>query len=408
MQKVLIVCSILTLALSAGAAELTIAPQMVIPAAASSSGLHGSYWKTEVVVFNPTDRSLHLTAEVVPSLNEVAPPALPLGSPVGQGGTLMVPDLLGAVFPGVEFGAVVLTGRDPDGNPAPFAAVSRTWAAGEQLNFGQGMPAVPWSGPGTLRPTSSVVTGLEQSQFFRSNLGLVNLTHDRELEFVIEFLDGEGRVTGEVDLALPPWSTRHLTNVLGMADLSGAGHDARVRLRDEEASEGVDYLVYASKVDQATNDPTTLEVRSAVPGEVVGPGPERAGFADFRRHRLVVPGLAHHADARSALILGNPGDDRLVVEVSILGPGGHVLAGFEQVLAPGATVREDDVLANLGLHGDAMTAEIRILASDSGTDGDGEPARLEVHGIRVDPVSQDVTVLPAFRVGVARGAGLWR
>ena len=118
MKQVAVALVSLSLVGAVGASPV-MAPRQVIPAAASAPGADGSFWSTELVVFNPSAHAATVTVTLLPTLPEGAvgtPVSVTLDIAVGPRQTATVPDLLGTLFPGHPTGAVVVTGRTDSGD----------------------------------------------------------------------------------------------------------------------------------------------------------------------------------------------------------------------------------------------------------------------------------------------------
>ncbi|MCU0305675.1 MAG: hypothetical protein MUC56_16620 [Thermoanaerobaculales bacterium] len=282
------------------AAEPEHSHRHVVPAVAHTEGVGGSFWQTDLVLANPSDRTALVRLVLLPSGFEGAGGAAPVAelvSPLGPMQTVVVPDVVAAHFPDARTGALVVEARDPAGEPVAIVAGSRTWSpAGGGGGYGQGIPAVAWGRDGALAADDLVVLDLESSADFRSNLGLVNPTDSLEETFLIEILDATGAVAGRRYTRLGPQAHVQHNDLLGELGLEGSGYTARVRLtRWEEiggeagsASEPPDFVVYGSKVDRRSNDPTYLAGAPMTP---------QSGLP---KHR-VIPAAAHTegADASS-------------------------------------------------------------------------------------------------------------
>jgi hypothetical protein len=135
----------------------------------------------------------------------------------------------------------------------PLMAGSRTYNIGADGTFGQYLDGVP---VGLLADDGATVwlPQLLQNTSFRSNIGLLNTASVRA-SVRIRLFDGDGVELAEAVRSLAPHQRRQLQepfrNIAGRTDLDDAYATVTV-----ESGEGV--LAYASVVDNATNDPTTV------------------------------------------------------------------------------------------------------------------------------------------------------
>ena len=257
----------LTLA-AAGWAAPASSPRLLIPAAASTDGLAGSHWRTDLVVHNPSAVPAEVVLELIPSgfAGGLADPqSATLPELLGPMETVIVEDVLGTYFPDHATGALVVTGYNPS-QEVELAAASRTWTpAPDGIGTrGQGIGGIPWRG-GDLMDTEKVLVGLESSDAFRTNLGLVNPTSEYIETFQVEILDSTGATAGIVWYTLQPRAHFQRNDILRSLGLTGSGYTAKVSLAAwqeiaPKAADGppppqVDFAAYASRVDNSSNDP---------------------------------------------------------------------------------------------------------------------------------------------------------
>jgi hypothetical protein len=358
MKQVLVACSVAVVVLSAAApcpARSAPSFRQLVPAAASSEGAAGSYWRTDVTIHNPTDRPARILLELIPTGHEGGlsdPRAVELSGQLDPDQTVIIEDVLATHFPGAALGAVVVIARGLEGEPLEVIVTSRTWTpAGDgQGSYGQGIPAVPWSDDGGLVEEERVLVGLEESESFRTNLGLVNPTWTLEQTFSVEIFDGIGQSLGRVAYTLAPRAHIQRNGVLAELGLSGDGYSALVRLDSwQDITPGdpsrdpapPDWVVYGSRVDRRTNDPSYLQNQS---------GEHAFGISRMR----VVPAAASVAGSagsywRSDLTVFNPSPtDAMILYVDLIPSGsggdGGAPPSFFSVLRSHATQTIADVM----------------------------------------------------------------
>jgi hypothetical protein len=253
----------------------------VVAAAAHAPGDAGSSWRTDLTVFNPSPAEAIglLEIDFLPS-NGAGGAADPvwviLDEPLGPLQTLTVEDVLGAHFPGEPVGALVVHGFDYTFEDLPVVATSRTWtpAASGEGSFGQGIPGVPRGDYGMAQ----VLAGIEASEAFRTNLGLVNLSLNLRETLRIDVYGPDGALAATDTRTLEPWAHLQVGGFLGALGLSGAGYTAVVTVASTEnlylnpsESWQPSFLAYASRVDMRTNDPTYLAAGQVEREDETGP-----------------------------------------------------------------------------------------------------------------------------------------
>ena len=212
------VCALLVAA-PAGAQE--IAHSQFFPILARTAGVGGTQWVTDLTVHNLTDSELvvgtqFLEADVANIFN----PSFPDRFTLAPRETRLIPDVLNVLY-GYETaitGAMLLTvdpslvGSNPEGSE--ILATTRTYNVGDPAGtFGQTVPAL--SKTINAAATTSVVTGVVNSQRFRSNLGIMNMSLLAELRVNYRVLDAAGDVVAEGQRTLQPasvsqWSLQRL------------------------------------------------------------------------------------------------------------------------------------------------------------------------------------------------------
>ncbi len=273
MQRLISVLAILVCATAAWPAPQQ-APRLLIPAAASTPGLAGSHWRTDLVIHNPSRAAAEIVIELIPTGltgGLVDPEWIILPESLEPGRTIVIEDVIGSHFPDHATGALVVVGRHTTEGPVPLVASSRTWTPESEGigTLGQGINGLPWVG-GDLMDDERSLPNLESSDAFRTNLGIVNPTWIYEQTFSVEIFDAAGESAGVLYYGLQPRAHIQVNNILARLGLSGAGYSAVVKrigwsditpggIPDPTSPPQVDFATYASKVDNRTNDPSYIE-----------------------------------------------------------------------------------------------------------------------------------------------------
>ncbi len=364
--------------------------RQIIPAVAHTQGVGGSEWRTDLVIFNPSDRAAFVSVNMLPSGREGGSgiPWFDLTTPLEPMQTLSLWDVVG-LLPQFATGALVVEARDADEQPVPIVVDSRTWnpASGSIGSYGQGIPAVAWSQDGLLAGEERRVLDLESSDDFRTNLGIVNPTGSIEETFLVKILDAAGAEVGSVYYRLGPGAHIQRNDILRELGLEGSGYTAVVRRTRWEdvgggtASEPPDFVVYGSKVDQRSNDPTYLEsqtetTQSGLPRHRVVPAAANTAGNDGSLWRTDVSVHSASEGGVAALVVelvptggtgipgGNP--ERLVTSIR----GGETKSLTDII---GASFPEHEVAALVvrGLAGGAGSTDLRVVSRTWTPTGDG-------------------------------------
>ena len=271
--------ALLVTASVAPGATIAPSPRQVVAATAHTPGVAGTLWRTELVLHNPGPARATLTVRLIPARGVAAPPEVTLPAPLEPLATLVLDDVVGELFPGASGGAIVVNAVDEHGDGTPIVATSRTYTtvAGSSRTYGQGFAAVAWPEDGALSDSERILTDVEVSDAFRTNLGVVNLATSTEAVFQVDLLAPNGTVTATDWLTVPPATWLQTGSFLAELGASGAQLTVVVRPVAWTPADAAcpDFVVYGSKVDNVSGDPTTLEAAD----EIVAWG--------LARHRLL-------------------------------------------------------------------------------------------------------------------------
>jgi CubicO group peptidase (beta-lactamase class C family) len=216
-----------------------------IAAAAHSSGVHGSVWRTDLCLLNRSGESS--AAQITFHRDNGDTGSLSIN--VSDGQQIVVGDVV-AQLGMTGSGAIEI---DSDG---PLLTSSRTFNAGADGTFGLFLDGVPIEN--TVGSGHSVwLPQLRQNQAFRTNIGLVN-SGDIEARVRIFLYDASG-----VELTRR-WRTLDAGGWMQLQEPFSrlAGHtdiDAGSAMVEIESGHGL--IAYASVIDNATNDGTAITMK---------------------------------------------------------------------------------------------------------------------------------------------------
>jgi hypothetical protein len=231
-----------------GVVRASLRQKLIVPAVGRLAGGFGSFWRTDLIVRNPTSDRMTVLARFVPGSTAESSASQPVERRIelGPSEIWLYPDVLGAIFDLARgSGALILV---PDGDAA-ITATSRTYTDSPQGTYGMGIGAVDFfAAAGARFPLS--FSGALQGTDFRTNLVVVD-TSGRGSDVAVRAPE-----TGD---AIPPvFSFRAPAG--GQAQLNGLGQVLAVP-PDRSGALVVQPLsgeVVASlvAVDNRTNDPT--------------------------------------------------------------------------------------------------------------------------------------------------------
>lgn len=212
---------------------------------AHSTGANDSQWRADVAILNrgSSSSTLDLTLYTRTQVYTAS-------SSVGPGDQLVLEDIVDETFMTFGSGHLKIEGTEL------LTVAARVYNKGLTGTFGQGFEGFE-RGDGLVSGEEVFLPHLSQTSEYRTNIGFSNMTTSRASVSVTLF-KGDGTEVGTFSLNVParkwiqdnePYKNRfHKNNV--------SGGYARVQV-----TEGSGVMVYASVVDNATGDPTTVMMR---------------------------------------------------------------------------------------------------------------------------------------------------
>ena len=325
---------------------------LLLAATAHVSGALGTDWRSDIELHTVSDRTAAMTIRLLRHRTDnSSAPQIDLSVAAGQ--SLRLADVLANEFDrdgqaalaiSVTSGRVIATSRTfnllSDGNTLGLPGGS---------TFGQYIPALP-VGQSTHTGEEARLIQLSHSSSsdggFRTNLGIVN-TSPFDLDADIELYDAGGALLGIVPVTLGAYGYRQVNQVFASVTSRDVSDGfAVVRSTTPDST----FFAYASVVDNLTGDPIAISAMRVPELE-----PTVVGEAAW------VVAAAHVAGAagtnwRSDLEVHCWGDTTAAYEIELLehGEDNSEPETRSYTLAPGASVRFDDVLASeFGFEGQA-------------------------------------------------------
>ncbi|MGE5235282.1 MAG: PKD domain-containing protein [Acidobacteriota bacterium] len=244
-------------------------PQSVVSAdAAKVQGLNGTYWRTDMRIFNASDQPSTVTLGALPvSRDNGEPFELPAFN-LAPKSTLVVDDVIQEfIQAGADVQKAAILTRYPTGDPTPVVS-SRTYTNSlSGGTYGQSVAGIQvW--PNTT-PSPLWITGVRNdgtASGFRTNFGLTNLRGDSSAAGIqVSIISPTGSDLASKTISLPPYGYLQdsVKNLFG-SNLDSIGPFAiKVQL-----PAGVDVEPYGSLVDNLTGDPTLVDGEPVVQGGV--------------------------------------------------------------------------------------------------------------------------------------------
>ena len=264
-----------------GLVRASLRQQLVIPAVARAPGLHGSDWRTDVILRNPGTSPLQVTARLLANSATTSQPA-DASLTLGPGTITVLPDVLKGLFQLEQGSGALLLIPDASGT---MEATSRTYTASGNGTYGMALDAedvIAGARPGFEQTFSA---GLLGSGFRTSFVASDMSGQGSQLQL---FPQSAGSIIGTpLSITAPPAKQTQLND---LAALTGTPGSQTAAFRVTGSTGNVVTGLIA--IDNATDDPTWF-------GPDVPPG------------QLTIPAIVHASGANGAeyrtdLFLFNP------------------------------------------------------------------------------------------------------
>lgn len=220
----------------------------MVPSSARSPGAGGSFYTSDLVLANPGGDATVTVRFLGHDRDGRAGEAASFVLAAGASRTFS--DVLSSLFGEAEaWGALLVSSEEPS-----LIVLAQTSTPSGSGSFGQSVPAFG-DGERLSAGGSRTIAGVRENASFRTNLVLSN-AGDVVAEVDVALLGEDGETLARKRFVLPPFGMTQVTRVV--RDLGFSGIVAGGRLVVSTSSAGASLAVYASLVDNTTNDPRTL------------------------------------------------------------------------------------------------------------------------------------------------------
>lgn len=243
--------AVLTLATTAAWAASP-ATDVWIPSVGHGPGTPPTQWRTDVWVSLPSGTA-PATVDIyfLPRAESNAWPPESRRITVNPGETREFLDIVKNLFnKDNAFGALRFVA---DREVLVTSRIYNAGVAGSTGQFFAGLPATAAIGTGQ----STDIQGLEQSSSFRSNVGWVEVSGN-PCAIQVQRIDGNGVTVASQTYQVQPYAVVQKNQVLN--ELGGPGANQRLRISVVSGSGKV--LAFGSRIDNASQDPSTIEMRT--------------------------------------------------------------------------------------------------------------------------------------------------
>ena len=226
------------------------AKDLFIPAGARATGAFGTFWKTDLRVFNTSDSQCNVTISYLPR-QVFASHATSTDVTLNAKEVKVYENVLETLFGITEntAGGFRLTSN------CNILAESRTWTPAQEGcvgTYGQRIPGIPKDHEIREGEMSNILY-IDNTADFRTNLGMIE-TSGNGSTVVLHLYDGSGTHIAEQEVTLGAYEDKQIDGILNSFGVS-SGSNYRVAFEVVSGSA----IPYSSQVDNQSGDPIYID-----------------------------------------------------------------------------------------------------------------------------------------------------
>ena len=230
---------------------LTAAPQLLIPIAGSTPGANGTFFRSDIAMFNFASHDQMVKLRWLPgSGGTSATSTIAIKAQSGIRSADFVASILGQS----GLGSILVTGVNSDGTADVTARLyvsSRVWTRepGTDGTTSQSLPAIPTSAVNMQAAALFAAGGADNPANYRVNVGIVNLDPNNMQTFVVSLPTTSGS-TSLFIVTVPAMSMQHI----GLG--SGVSSTQQINIQNVTGgtAQSNSWIAYGSTVDNITGD----------------------------------------------------------------------------------------------------------------------------------------------------------
>jgi len=213
---------------------------------AHTTGANDTQWRSKLAVLNPSEMPAEATLRYLYG-SASATETIQLGPGELAAWDDVAVDLFGVA--GESSGSIRV---DADG---PLEVTARTYHAGDEGTVGQTFPGVP-IGEAMTSGQLGLLPLISNTAAFRTNVGFINLGSE-QARVRVTLYDASRLMLGSKNILIEPGASKQQNDIFGAV---GAGTVANGYATVEVLTLDANVWGYASVVDNATGDPTTVRL----------------------------------------------------------------------------------------------------------------------------------------------------
>jgi hypothetical protein len=216
--------------------------RVFIPAVANSIGAYGTYWKSDVYLYNNSSRRIELELKFLEAGKDNTNP-ITKKIELEEKSCFQIDDILYNLF-GLSdtYGSIIISSKED------IYVSSRTYnSLGDLGTYGQYIDGYKIDNSIT---EEGKIIGLKENNAFRTNLGLLNL-NDKELKLNVSIYSGDGGLLGELEYNLKPYEFFQENSIIRKVTLNEI-NNSFIIIKAE--GKEMPFFAYSSVVDNKTGD----------------------------------------------------------------------------------------------------------------------------------------------------------
>jgi len=230
-------------------AAVPAAAQYLIPVAGNISGANGTFFKSDITIFNDRGSPQNVAIHWLPqgASESGTAPIITINAFAG----VISEDFVGQILHRDGLGAILLNPVKADGTFDPNSALvvtSRVWTP-EPGTTGTTSQSLPVVQPNSIFNTNTFIFGQRIDSRYRTNVGIVNLDPNNEQRFdVVQNTDDPTFAPVTTSFVLPPLSMQQLK----LPDMKSTA--LQIRVFPRVPTDPRNWVAYGSTVDNVTGD----------------------------------------------------------------------------------------------------------------------------------------------------------
>jgi hypothetical protein len=249
MKRLTLILLLLAASTAVHAQLMAPAPQLLVPAAGSVQGSNGTFFHSDIAVYNYRDQNQLVAFRWIPrgvDGTSIAPKIMTINALSG----IISEDFVASRLDQIGLGAILITALKQDSTPDPDARLvvtSRIWTPQPGSN-GTTSQTFPTIATANINSSRVAILGQRISDQYRANVGIVNLTASPQTFDILQNSDDPTFAPVVQTVTLRPLSMDQISL------LNTRATALQVRVIEKTPIDPRAWVTYGSSVDNVTGD----------------------------------------------------------------------------------------------------------------------------------------------------------